>query len=290
MGSEWNRLVERRARTRLAFFLLMAVVYSGFILTLAFWSDALSAPLWAGATMTRGLVVAVLIEISEYAGYAGLIAAGLEPRTTPPDPPTPGTVSHPAATVVDTAEADRLRADYWARYGTTLAGLMAEHGLEPGPYLAEVHDIDFSGLAPDPLLAARIVALPGRKIVFTNGCFDLLHPGHVETLEFVRRRCSVMIVACNSDDSVARLKGPARPLVPQKFRMRLLEPFADAIFLLEQDNVRHLLELLKVDIYVKGAEYEDKALVEADIVAKYGGEVLYAPMVPGFSTTSLSSR
>ena len=67
------------------------------------------------------------------------------------------------------AEADLLRAEYWSRYGTTLAGLMAEHGLDPGPYLAEVHDIDFSALRPDPLLAARIVALPGRKIVFTNG-------------------------------------------------------------------------------------------------------------------------
>jgi putative hydrolase of the HAD superfamily len=65
--------------------------------------------------------------------------------------------------------ADRLRADYWALYGTTLAGLMAEHGLDPLPYLADVHDIDFSALTPDPLLAARVIALPGRKIVFTNG-------------------------------------------------------------------------------------------------------------------------
>jgi putative hydrolase of the HAD superfamily len=70
---------------------------------------------------------------------------------------------------VTEAEADRLRAHYWATYGTTLAGLMAEHALDPGPYLADVHDIDFSSLTPDPLLAARIVALPGRKIVFTNG-------------------------------------------------------------------------------------------------------------------------
>ncbi|TNC74995.1 pyrimidine 5'-nucleotidase [Rubellimicrobium roseum] len=67
------------------------------------------------------------------------------------------------------SEADRLRSHYWATYGTTLAGLMAEHGIEPGPYLAEVHDIDLSGLTPDPLLAARIARLPGRKIVFTNG-------------------------------------------------------------------------------------------------------------------------
>jgi putative hydrolase of the HAD superfamily len=70
---------------------------------------------------------------------------------------------------VSETEADRLRAHYWAQYGTTLAGLMAEHKLDPAPYLAEVHDIDFSGLLPDPLLAARITALPGRKIVFTNG-------------------------------------------------------------------------------------------------------------------------
>jgi putative hydrolase of the HAD superfamily len=70
---------------------------------------------------------------------------------------------------VTEAEANRLRADYWALYGTTLAGLMAEHKLDPGPYLAEVHDIDFSALAPDPLLASRITALPGRKIVYTNG-------------------------------------------------------------------------------------------------------------------------
>ncbi len=65
--------------------------------------------------------------------------------------------------------ADRLRTHYWARYGTTLAGLMREHGIDPGPYLTDVHDIDFSGLAPDPALRAGIVALPGRRIVYTNG-------------------------------------------------------------------------------------------------------------------------
>lgn len=66
-------------------------------------------------------------------------------------------------------EANRLRADYWAQYGTTLAGLMAEHGVDPVAYLADVHDINFSVLSPDPALAARISALPGRRIVFTNG-------------------------------------------------------------------------------------------------------------------------
>ena len=71
---------------------------------------------------------------------------------------------------VGRAEADRLRRDYWARYGTTLAGLMREHGVDPTPYLTEVHDIDFTALAPDPDLRARIAALPGRRIVYTNGC------------------------------------------------------------------------------------------------------------------------
>ncbi len=76
---------------------------------------------------------------------------------------------------VERPEADRLRAHYWARYGTTLAGLMAEHGVDPGPYLDEVHAIDLSHLRADPVLAARIGALPGRRIVFTNGCESHAH-------------------------------------------------------------------------------------------------------------------
>jgi putative hydrolase of the HAD superfamily len=71
---------------------------------------------------------------------------------------------------VDRARADHLRAHYWATYGTTLAGLMTEHGVDPGPYLTAVHDIDLSVLAPDPALSDAIAALPGRKIVYTNGC------------------------------------------------------------------------------------------------------------------------
>jgi putative hydrolase of the HAD superfamily len=71
---------------------------------------------------------------------------------------------------VDRARADHLRAHYWQTYGTTLAGLMTEHNVDPGPYLTEVHDIDFSVLAPDQALATAIAALPGRKIVYTNGC------------------------------------------------------------------------------------------------------------------------
>jgi putative hydrolase of the HAD superfamily len=70
---------------------------------------------------------------------------------------------------VSRAEADRLRSHYWRSYGTTLAGLMAEHGVDPDPYLVDVHDISFDALTPDPMLAAHISALPGRKIVYTNG-------------------------------------------------------------------------------------------------------------------------
>jgi putative hydrolase of the HAD superfamily len=71
---------------------------------------------------------------------------------------------------VSRPEADRLRRHYWETHGTTLAGLMREHGIDPGPYLTDVHDISFDALAPDPVLAARIAALPGRRIVYTNGC------------------------------------------------------------------------------------------------------------------------
>jgi putative hydrolase of the HAD superfamily len=76
---------------------------------------------------------------------------------------------------VTRAEADRLRAHYWRAHGTTLAGLMREHGLDPDPYLAEVHDIDVSALAPDPALAEAVAALPGRRIVYTNGSADYAH-------------------------------------------------------------------------------------------------------------------
>ena len=76
---------------------------------------------------------------------------------------------------VDRAEADRLRGLYWRRYGTTLAGLMAEHDLDPEPYLDAVHDIDLTHLAPDPALARAIAALPGRRIVYTNGCGPYAH-------------------------------------------------------------------------------------------------------------------
>lgn len=75
-----------------------------------------------------------------------------------------------AALGVDRPRADHLRRHYWMTYGTTLAGLMQEHGIDPGPYLTTVHDIDFSPLAPDPGLAGAIAALPGRRIVYTNGC------------------------------------------------------------------------------------------------------------------------
>ena len=76
---------------------------------------------------------------------------------------------------VDRAEANRLRQHYWDSYGTTLAGLMREHGIDPGPYLHDVHDIDFSMLPPDPALADRIAALPGRRIVYTNACEPYAH-------------------------------------------------------------------------------------------------------------------
>lgn len=76
---------------------------------------------------------------------------------------------------VDRAEADRLRQHYWDSYGTTLAGLMREHGIDPGPYLHDVHDIDFSALPADPALADRIAALPGRRIVYTNACEPYAH-------------------------------------------------------------------------------------------------------------------
>lgn len=132
---------------------------------------------------------------------------------------------------VDRAQADHLRHDYWQRYGTTLAGLMREHDLDPVPYMRDVHDIDFSVLAPDPDLRARIAALPGRKIVYTNG-----------SAEYAQR----VIEARGLDGLFASLYGvehagylpkPEQAAFEQVFAMDKLDPHQAAMF---EDDPRNL--------------------------------------------------
>lgn len=132
----------------------------------------------------------------------------------------------------------------------------------------------------------------GMKIGFTNGCFDLLHPGHVALLGQAKAACDRLVVGINSDDSVKRLKGPDRPVQNQEARAAVLASLAavDAVVVFDEDTPEALIAELKPDVLVKGADYRLDQVVGADIVKAYGGRVMLAPIVPGFSTTATIAR
>ena len=129
------------------------------------------------------------------------------------------------------APADQLRHDYWRRYGTTLAGLMREHDLDPEPYMTEVHDIDFTGLAPDPNLRARICALPGRRIVYTNGSA----PYAARVIE--GRGLSGLFDAVYGVEHAGYRPKPETDAFAQVFALDGLDPAAAAMF---EDDPRNL--------------------------------------------------
>ena len=130
-------------------------------------------------------------------------------------------------------------------------------------------------------------------VVFTNGVFDLLHPGHVELLESARAEGAALVVGVNSDASVRRLgKGADRPLAAEDARTRVLAGLAavDCVVLFDQDTPLSLIEALAPDVLVKGADYARDAIVGADWVDARGGRVVRVPLVPGYSTTALVER
>jgi rfaE bifunctional protein nucleotidyltransferase chain/domain len=135
-------------------------------------------------------------------------------------------------------------------------------------------------------------SVPG-PVVFTNGVFDLLHPGHVELLESARAEGAALVVGVNSDASVRRLgKGADRPLTREDARARLLAGLVavDCVVLFDEDTPRALIEALAPDVLVKGGDYARDAIVGADWVEARGGRVVSVPLVPGYSTTSLVER
>ena len=127
-----------------------------------------------------------------------------------------------------------------------------------------------------------------RKVVFTNGCFDLIHPGHVRLLETARAKGDVLVVAINSDDSVRRLKGPNRPILPQTDRAEILAAMAavDAATIFSEDTPCPLLERLLPDVLVKGADWSHW-IAGREIVEGSGGEVVAIPFEEHYSTTDL---
>ena len=132
----------------------------------------------------------------------------------------------------------------------------------------------------------------GRKIVFTNGCFDILHRGHAEYLKQAKELGDVLIVAVNSDDSVRRLKGPGRPVNNQAdraFMLSMLKP-VDDVTVFEEDTPYNVISVIKPDVLVKGGDWKEEDIVGSDIVKSGGGTVISLGFVDNYSTTSLINR
>jgi len=129
----------------------------------------------------------------------------------------------------------------------------------------------------------------GQKVVFTNGCFDLVHPGHRHLLEGAAREGDILVVAVNSDESVRRLKGPGRPRLPLEDRLVRIAALecVDHVIPFEEDTPLRILEALRPDVLVKGEEYRSGVVVGRELVEGYGGRVALLPMLPRFSTTGL---
>ncbi len=132
----------------------------------------------------------------------------------------------------------------------------------------------------------------GETIVFTNGCFDILHVGHITLLEECRRFGSKLVVGMNTDASVCTLKGPSRPIVGERERARIMAALAatDAVVLFNEETPIELIRALKPDVIVKGGDYTVESVVGHKDVAAWGGRVEIVPTVEGFSTTNIVKK
>lgn len=132
----------------------------------------------------------------------------------------------------------------------------------------------------------------GEKIVFTNGCFDILHAGHIKYLEAAAQKGDRLIVAVNSDESVTKLKGPDRPINVLASRLYLVASLqsVDAVCAFTEDTPINVIGLLKPDVLVKGGDYKIDDIVGAKEVTSYGGQVEVIPFVEGYSTTKIESK
>jgi D-beta-D-heptose 7-phosphate kinase/D-beta-D-heptose 1-phosphate adenosyltransferase len=131
-----------------------------------------------------------------------------------------------------------------------------------------------------------------RRVVMTNGCFDLLHPGHVALLEAAKQEGDVLVVALNSDRSVRQIKGPARPLIPEAERaetLLALEP-VDRVVIYDEPTPAEVIRALAPDVLVKGADWEHDEIVGRDVVEAAGGRVVRVGLLPGRSTSAMVER
>ena len=129
----------------------------------------------------------------------------------------------------------------------------------------------------------------GRRLVFTNGCFDLLHPGHIETLEKARSLGDALVVGVNSDRSVRDMKGAGRPILPERERAEILVALecVDSVVIFDEPTPRETIAALLPDILVKGGDWASDAIIGREEVESAGGKVISIPLVAGFSTTAI---
>ena len=161
--------------------------------------------------------------------------------------------------------------------------LLAEASSESADWMVKVADV------ASARQRAREVKQAGGKVVFTNGCFDILHYGHAYLLQFSRSQGDFLILGLNTDASVRRYKGPTRPYVSEDQRAYMLSlyPFIDLIVLFDEDTPLNLIEAIRPDVLVKGGDYTPETVVGRDIVESYGGRVAICPRLEGLSTTDL---
>ncbi|WP_456420254.1 D-glycero-beta-D-manno-heptose 1-phosphate adenylyltransferase [Methanocaldococcus infernus] len=129
----------------------------------------------------------------------------------------------------------------------------------------------------------------GLKIVFTNGCFDILHRGHVEYLNEAKKLGDILIVGINSDSSVKKIKGEKRPIISLHSRAYVLDNLkaVDFVVPFDEDTPIEIIKIIKPDVHVKGGDYKEEDLPEAEVVKAYGGKVKIIPLVEGYSTTNI---
>jgi len=146
-------------------------------------------------------------------------------------------------------------------------------------------------IAEAAALVSRLRAA-GKTVVFTNGVFDLLHPGHVRYLQRARAAGDALIVGVNSDRSVQANKGPTRPIVPEDERAEIVAALAcvDAVVTFDEDTPQELIATLQPDVLVKGADWAADAIVGRDVVAARGGTVVRMPIEPGYSTSAIVEK
>jgi D-beta-D-heptose 7-phosphate kinase/D-beta-D-heptose 1-phosphate adenosyltransferase len=132
----------------------------------------------------------------------------------------------------------------------------------------------------------------GKRIVFTNGCFDLIHLGHVKYFQFAKSQGDLLVVAVNTDSSIRNLKGEKRPIINEEDRVHVLEELESIDYLVRfsDQTPLHLIEMIRPDVLVKGADYKKEDVVGWDVVEGYGGRVALAPLIDGRSTSALIRR